>query len=412
MGSAISSAGWLWCFFLLLAVVGTLSSTVFLGMVFAAVARYFRMARAARNATTSVPDSELPPVTLLKPVHGMEPRLAENLESFFRQDYPNFEIVFGARDADNGALRVAEELCRRHPEVKSKIVLSGYPTWPNAKVFSLDKMIADSSSDYLVISDSDVKVAPDFLRNVIPPLLDPKNGLVTCFYQGVPAEGLWSTLEALGMSVEMPSGVIVADMMEGMRFAMGAVMATRRDALQSVGGIRSTRDYYSDDFVLGNEIWSAGYKVVLSHHVVKHVLMPRSFHETWGDQLRWMKSTRYSRPKGHVGTGLTFAMPFGLLGFVSAVPLGHLGVGAGLLAWAFLNRTVQCATVGWGAIRDSRALYFCWLYPLRDLLGFCTWAGSFLSRTFFWRGETYLFGKGGKIIPQRRPAADAPVDPS
>jgi ceramide glucosyltransferase len=412
MGSAISSAGWLWPFLLLLAAVGTLSSTVFLGMVFAAVVRYLRLARVTLNATTSVPDCELPSVTLLKPVHGMEPRLAENLESFFRQDYPNFEIVFGARGADNAALRIAEELCRQHPEVKSKIVLSGYPTWPNAKVFSLDKMIADSSSDYLVISDSDIKIAPDFLRNVIPPLLDPKNGLVTCFYQGVPAQGLWSTLEALGMSVEMPSGVMVADMMEGMRFAMGAVMATRRDALEKIGGIRSTRDYYSDDFVLGNEIWAVGYHVVLSHHVVKHVLMPRSFQETWGDQLRWMKSTRYSRPKGHVGTGLTFAMPFGLLGWVSSSALGHPGVGAALLGWAFLNRTIQCVTVGWGVIRDSRSLYFCWLYPLRDLLGFCTWAGSFLSRTFFWRGETYLFGKGGRIIPQRRPAADAPVDPS
>ena len=405
MGSAVSSAGWLWRLLLLLTLVGTLSSTVFLGMVFAAVARYLRMARAALKATTSVPDSALPPVTMLKPVHGMEPRLSENLESFFRQDYPNFEIVFGARGADNAALQVAEEICRRHPEVKSKIVLSGYPTWPNAKVFSLDKMIADSSSDYLVISDSDIKVAPDFLRNVIPPLLDPTNGLVTCFYQGVPAPGIWSTLEALGMSVEMPSGIMVADMMEGMRFAMGAVMAIRRDALQKIGGISSTRDYYSDDFVLGNEVWTAGYQVVLSHHLVNHVLMPRSFRETWSDQLRWMKSTRYSRPKGHVGTGLTFAMPFGLLGFVSAAALGHPGVGGALLGWAFLNRTVQCLTVGWGVIRDPRAMRYCWLYPLRDLLGFCTWVGSFLSRTFLWRGETYLFGKGGKIIPQRRPAA-------
>jgi len=412
MGSAISLTGWLWRSLLLLAAVGTLSSTVFLGMVFAAVMRYLRLARTALKATTSAPDSALPAVTLLKPVHGMEPRLAENIESFFRQDYPNFEIVFGARDPENTALRVAEEVCRRHPEVKSKIVLSGYPTWPNAKVFSLDQMIADSSTDYLVISDSDIQVAPDFLRNVIPPLLDPKNGLVTCFYQGVPAQGLWSTLEALGMSVEMPSGVMVADMMEGMRFAMGAVMATRRDALEKIGGIGSTRDYYSDDFVLGNEIWGAGYHVVLSHHVVKHVLMPRSFQETWGDQLRWMKSTRYSRPKGHVGTGLTFAMPFGLLGLASASALGHPIVGAAFLGWAFLSGTIQSVTVGWGVIRDRRALYYCWLYPVRDLLGFCTWAGSFLSRTFFWRGETYLFGKGGKIIPQRRPAGDVPADPS
>jgi ceramide glucosyltransferase len=409
---ALSITDWMWLLLLLLALVGTLSSTIFLGMVFAAVRRYKRLAATALKAASSTPDSALPAVTLLKPVHGMEPRLKENLETFFQQDYANFEIVFGAREASNAALQVAEQLRRQYPQVKSKVVLSGYPTWPNAKVFSLDKMIADCSFDYLIISDSDIKVTPDFVRSVIPPLLDPQNGLVTCFYQGVPAPGLWSTLEALGMSVEMPSGVMVADMMEGMRFAMGAVMATRRDALHKIGGIRSTRDYYSDDFVLGNEVWAAGYRVVLSHHVVGHVLMPRSFRETFGDQLRWMKSTRYSRPKGHVGSGLTFALPFGLLGFGAATAIGHPGVGSALLAWGLLNRTVQCLAVGWGVIGDPRALRYCWLYPLRDLLGFCTWAGSFLSRTFFWRGETYLFGDGGRIIPQHRRATDAASDPS
>jgi ceramide glucosyltransferase len=140
--------------------------------------------------------------------------------------------------------------------------------------------------------------------------------------------------------------------------------------------------------------------------------MPHTFRETFGDQLRWMKSTRYSRPKGHVGTGLTFAMPFGILGLIAAWALGHPYLGVGLLGWAFLNRTAQCLTVGWGLLDDRRALAYCWLYPLRDLLGFCTWAGSFLSRTFFWRGETYLFADGGRIIPQHRPATDVAADPS
>jgi Glycosyltransferases, probably involved in cell wall biogenesis len=401
----------IWRLLLGLAGLGTLSSTVFLGMVLVAAARYRSLAEIAVKVAQSVPDSALPTVTILKPVHGMEPRLAENLESFFRQDYPNFEIVFGAREAGNAALKVAQEVCSRHPKVKSRIVISGFPNWPNAKVFSLDKMITDSSNDFFVISDSDIKVAPDFLRNVIPPLLEPKTGLVTCLYRGIPAKDLWSTLEALGMSVEMPSGVLVADMMEGMRFAMGAVMATRRDALERIGGIAATADYYSDDFVLGNEVWNAGYRVVLSHYKVGHVLVPHSFKETFGDQLRWMKSTRYSRPKGHVGSGLTFATPFGILGFVSALALGYPRIGLALLGWAFLNRTIQSILVGWGVIGDLRALMFCWLYPVRDLIGFSTWAGSFLSRTFLWRGETYLFSDGGKIIPQRRPAPDAVANP-
>jgi ceramide glucosyltransferase len=337
----------------------------------------------------------------------MEPLLEQNLESFLRQDYPDFEIIFGAREADNDALQVAESVRARYPHVKSKIVISGMPTWPNAKVFSLDRMISASSSDYFVISDSDVCVEPRFLRNVIAPLLDPAVGLVTCPYRGIPSHDLWSSLEALGMSVEMPSGVMVADMMEGMRFAMGAVMAVRRDALDKIGGIGATADYYSDDFVLGNEVWAAGYKVVLSHEIVGHVLIPRSFVQTFGDQLRWMKSTRYSRPKGHLGSGLTFAMPFGLLGWIAAGALGSWPLGVLLLLAAFVNRVSQSIVVGWGVIGDSRALRYCWLYPLRDLIGFYTWMASFTSRTFFWRGETYRFSDGGRIIPQHRPAVNA-----
>jgi ceramide glucosyltransferase len=407
----LSAAILLWRGLLVLALLGTASSTVFLGMVLVAGARYRKGVRTAESTAAATPVTSLPPVTVLKPVHGMEPRMAENLESFFRQEYPDFEIIFGARDADNAALQIVRQLQSKYPKVKCRVVLSGTPTWPNAKVFSLHKMIAAASHSYFVISDSDILVTPAFLRNVIPPLLQSKVGLVTCPYRGIPASDFWSALEALGMSVEMPSGVMVADMMEGMRFAMGAVMATRRDALERIGGIAATADYYSDDFVLGHEIWAAGLDVVLSHHIVGHVLVPRSFAQTFGDQLRWMKSTRYSRPMGHVGSGLTFAMPFGVLGLIAAAALGNLRLGFALLAAAWLNRVVQSLVIGWGVIGDRRALYYSWLYPMRDLLGFCTWLGSFTSRHFFWRGETYCFGDGGRITPQHRPAERVIADP-
>jgi len=269
------AAAVVWRILLTVALIGSVSSAIFLFLALAAAWRYRRVAQAARSAAAAVPESSLPPVTMLKPVHGMEPRLKENLESFFRQDYPDFEIIFGARAADNAALRVVEEIRRRYPHVKCRTVLSGPPSWPNAKVFSLEKIIAGAANDYFVITDSDVEVTPDFLRNVIPPLFDPKIGLVTCLYRGVPAASWWSSLEALGMSVEMSSGVLVADMMEGMRFALGPVMATRRDALEKIGGMPALADYYSDDFVLGNLAWAAGYKVILSHHVVGHVLIPQ-----------------------------------------------------------------------------------------------------------------------------------------
>jgi ceramide glucosyltransferase len=394
-----------WVLLLALALVGTVSSTVFLGMVLAAAVRYRRLARQAqRKSAESIPDALLPPVSVLKPVHGMEPHLSENLESFFRQNYPKFEIIIGARDLQNPALQVAQQVRARYPQVKSQVVLSGPPAWPSAKVFSLDKMIGASSNSYFIISDSDVIVRPDFLRQVIPPLLNSQVGLVTCLYRGIPASDFWSLLESLGMSVEMPSGVLVADMMEGMRFALGAAMALRRDTLDAIGGIASTADYYSDDFVLGNEVWAAGYKVVLSHEIVGHVLLPRTLKQTFGDQLRWMKSTRYSRPKGHVGTGLTYAMPFGVLGLMSAAGLGHLSWGIALLLTAYFNRLLQSVAVGWGIIRDPRALKYAWLYPLRDLMGFVFWARSFSSSHFSWRGEIYQFVEGGKIIPQHRHA--------
>ncbi len=351
----------------------------------------------------------LPPVTILKPLHGMEPQLEENLESFFRQDYQEFTVVFGARSCEDPALSVVDKLQAEYPHVHTRIVVSGEPAWPNAKVYSLSKMIASSADDFFVISDSDVLVRPDFLRNVIPPLLDPEVGLVTCLYEGIPAGGLWSQLDALGMSVEFPSGVLVAKMVDGMKFALGAVMAVRRDAIEAVGGIRETAYYYSDDFVLGKRVAEAGYEVVLSHYKVGHVLASRSLRRTLGDELRWMKSTRFSRPLGHVGTGLTYAVPFGLLALLLAlVHDRHVLLGASLFLTAWLNRMLLALVVGWGIMRNRRSLWLCWLYPLRDLMGFGVWAASFAGKTFFWRGETYQFGNQGRITPEQRPISLLP----
>jgi len=392
---------------LALAVFGVFTSSVYLILTFIAAARHMLRVSAAQAVIDAIPDESLPPVTILKPIHNAEQELGANLESVFQQDYPNFEVIFGVRDTENPAYQVAREVCARHPDVPSRIVISGPPTWPNAKVFSLDKMIADSTRSYFVISDSDVRVAPSFLRNVITPLLDSKVGLITCMYRGIPAADFWSSLEALGLSVEMSSGVMVADMLEGMRFALGPAMSARRDAIDAIGGIRATADYYSDDFELGNKIWKRGYRVLLSHHVVNNVLTPRPLLRTLGDQLRWMKSTRYSRPAGHVGTGLTYAMPFGLLGLIVAGALGLWTLGLILFGIAYANRLLQCAVIGRTVVHDPRAISHCWLYPMRDLLGFLTWAGSFTSRKFFWRGETYRFGKGGRIAPLERTAKEA-----
>jgi ceramide glucosyltransferase len=398
-----------WRALLALAAFGLVSSFVFLLLAIIAAVRFKRRSASERRHALSFPADRLPPVTIFKPVHGMEERLEENLESFFQQDYPNYEIIIGARSEDDPAIILAKNIALRYPQIQSRFVASGPPEWPNAKVFTLDKMIPLSRNNFFVISDSDVRVDRDFLRNVIPPLFDQKLGLVTCLYRGDPASDFWSFLEALGMSVEMPSGVVTADMLEGIRFALGPAVALRRDSLDAIGGIRATADYYSDDYVLGNKIWAAGYKVIFSHYFIHHVLTPRSFMRTLGDQLRWMKSTRHSRPWGHIGSGLTFAMPFGLLGLIAGAALGRWALGLSFLAAAFANRVIQSIIVGWSLMQDPRALKFCWLYPLRDLQGFGVWLASFLSHSFYWRGEIYRFTKDGRIIAQTRTAAASPI---
>ena len=249
---------------------------------------------------------------------------------------------------------VVRRISRKYPSVPVKIVATGEALRPNAKVCSLVKMHARAAHDYFIISDSDVKVAPNYIAEVVRPLLEPRNGMVTCLYRGVPTGGLWSKLEALGMSVEMTSGAIVANLLEGMKFALGPTMAVRRDALDAVGGFEPLADYCADDYVLGREIAESGRQVVMSHHVIDHVVINRSFACSMRHQIRWMKSTRFSRRAGHAGTVLTFAMPFGVLGLLAGGALHHWALGVGLFAAAYLNRVVMAMVAGWGVVRDPR----------------------------------------------------------
>ena len=184
-----------------------------------------------------------------------------------------------------------------------------------------------AAHNILVTSDSDVEVAPNYLRGVVPPLLDPYVGMLTCLYRGKNAGGFWSALDAIGMSVEMSAGVVTANLLEGMKFGLGPTIVVRKDALEKIGGYRVLGDYFSNDFAIGNFIEKAGYRVVLSNHVIDHVVPPMTFRRMWERQVRWAKGTRYSRPKGHVGTGLTFAMPYGILGVPGGRGNGARGTG-------------------------------------------------------------------------------------
>ena len=258
---------------------GLVTSAIFLLLALIAAIRFRCMAPVIPCSGDG--DLPLPAVTLLKPVYGMEPFVEQRLESFFQQDYPRFELIFGARSASDPVLKVVDALRQKYPAVRVTVVHSGEPTYPNAKVHCLEKMIAAASNPYLVITDSDVHVASDFVKQVVGPLADPSVGLVTCIYRGAPCGGLWSRLEALGMSVEMSTGVLVAELLEGMKFALGPCMATRRHLLAHLGGIRVLGDDCSDDFLLGQLTYAAGKRVLLSRHIIEHVAVNLSARHRW-----------------------------------------------------------------------------------------------------------------------------------
>ncbi|MFY9855553.1 MAG: glycosyltransferase [Terracidiphilus sp.] len=376
-----------------LAVFGVITSTVYSLMVAVGVRRFCRHAAADASASPF-----LPPISVLKPVHGDEPDLEQNLTSFFQQDYPEFEILFCARHSDDAGLAAARRVAARFPKVKARILTCGEPPWPNARTFSLEIMRRDAHHPILVTSDSDVRVGPDYLASVVAPLADPNVGMVTCLYRGVTRHGLWAQLEAMGMSIEMTSGVLVAEMLEGMQFALGPSMVMRQSTVEKIGGFEEVAQYYADDFVLGN--WTAtkaGETVALSTYIVEHHILNAAFKKSIAHQQAWATSTRFSRPKGHFGEVLTYAVPFGLLGLAVLGAAGHIALGIALLAFTILDRVLLCQLVAGSVVNDRAAQRKAWLYPLRDFMGFCFWVRSYFgSRKLRYRGDPY------ELLPQGR----------
>jgi ceramide glucosyltransferase len=195
----------------------------------------------------------------------------------------------------------------------------------------------------------------------------------------------------------MSSGVLAARAVEGMQFTLGPAMAFRRQTIRRMGGFRVTADYCADDFILGNETFKLGQTVILSHHPIDHMVLHSSFVGSLKHQIRWMKSTRFSRPKGHIGTALTFSVPFGLLAWAAAAWLGHSCWGLALFAWSVATRLALSLAVGRLVVRDRSWFGLLVLYPIRDLMGFCFWAASYVGRRILWRGHVFELLPGGKM---------------
>ncbi len=387
----------MWYVLLGIAVFGLITSTVFAGMVLTAVPGYLRERQAAEAELRNRPGFT-PPLTLLKPLAGAEPDLEMHLASFSSRIIPSLKFFSAHARLNNAGLEIARRVAARFPHVPAKFFSTGEPPYINAKVASMELMEKSAAHEILVISDSDVRVTPDYLRAVALPFADQKVGGMCCPYRGIAAGGgLWARLEAVGMSVEMTSGVLVARMMEGMQFVLGPTMAFRRDVIRRMGGFKVTADYCADDFVLGNETFKLGQTVVLSHHAIDHIVINLSLMASLKHQVRWMKSTRFSRPKGHFGTALTFGTPFGLLGLAAGVLLGHAGWGVALLAWALATRLALSVSVGRMVVRDPSWFNLLVLYPVRDLMGFFFWAASYMGSRILWRGRVFQLLPGGKM---------------
>ncbi len=295
----------------------------------------------------------------------------------------------------------------RQPERQARVLINGDKAfgdaaWPNLAALSFYTMEQAARGAILVTSDSDVIVDRDYLRQVVPPLLHEKTGMLTCVYRGLSryvdgSGGFWSLMDAIGMSVEMTAGVVIANWMEGMKFGLGPTIVVRRDALQAIGGYEAIGDYFSNDFVIGSFVAEKGFDVAISRHIISHVVPPMTFKRMWQRQVRWAAGTRRSRPMGHLGTGLVFAVPYGLMALAAGVLLGHPWLGAAVLGWSVLNRIIEALVVGWGVTRDRVCLTQPWLYVVRDLLGFAVWTASYVSGNITWRDGRFELIADGRI---------------
>lgn len=380
------------------AAAGSVTSTIYCLMVVVAAVRFGLRKRLEEGAATEF----FPPVSVLKPLHGTEEGMERNLESFFEQDYQEFELIFCARHETDPGLQLARRVGERYPHIDARYVTCGEPTpeFHNAKVFSLAKLDSVAKHELFITSDADVRVKRNYLRRMVQNLKASEMGLASCLYLGTndagSGAGFSSQLDAVGKSVEMSSGVLVADMLEGTRFALGASMAVRKRSFQDAGGFKELGQFYADDFVLGNRLAAKGIGVQMATHVIRLMVQDTPFGLSFRNQLRWMQSTRRSRPWGHLGSGLTFAVPFGLVGLLWGLLSGHALIGVAWLAAMVVNRWLQAGVI-LRVMGDEEWLRGMTIYPLRDLLGSILWLASYGGDRFYYRGRIYRLMDGGRV---------------
>ncbi|HEX4604825.1 MAG TPA: bacteriohopanetetrol glucosamine biosynthesis glycosyltransferase HpnI, partial [Candidatus Angelobacter sp.] len=333
-----------------------------------------------------------PPVSMLKPLCGHDDGLEDNLRSFFVQDYPEFEVLLGVHRLDDPAVPVAEKIMREFSgKVAARLIVTGESPIPNAKAFSLNRLVREARHDLLVMSDSDVRVKPSLLAHLAQEFQEQRIGLISCPYLAVPGQSVWSRLEAIGMNTELLGGVLVARMLEGMRFALGCTVAVRRGVLEDMGGFGYLQEFLAEDFVIGQRAAELGHGVLFSSHVIEHRIGSQAMMHNLGHRLRWARSTRRSRPAGYWGQIFTYPLPWALL-----LCLVYHAAWPVLLLTLVLRSMAAVATARY-VLRDPVIQKQWWLLPLQDVIGFLVWISGFGGDTIVWRDRKCTVLRDGRL---------------
>jgi ceramide glucosyltransferase len=349
-----------------------------------AIAAALRHARMPEQRDIGTPAA----ISILKPLAGLDEGLEENLRSFFEQDYPTFELLFAVRQEQDPAVPIVRRLLTEYPGVPARLIVTGEPPYPHAKVFSLQCMLDASRYELIAMSDSDVRVKPDFCRSLATEFSDPELGLVTCPYRAISGKAIWSRLEALGMNTDFHAGLFTAVMMEGTKFAVGPTIVARKSVLLALGGLERVKDYLAEDYMLGRIAAERGFGVRISPYVIEHRIGSEGMVKNFSHRLRWARSTRRSRPWGYVGQFFTHSLP---VGFATAMLCHEL--------WVFMVVTVALRVVSaWTVSRGILRARIPWLLlPLQDMLGFAFWVAGFFGNSISWRGQRYILNRDGTV---------------
>jgi ceramide glucosyltransferase len=335
-----------------------------------------------------------PPISILKPLCGLDTGAYAKLASFCQQQYPTYQIIFGVRESNDPAIAVVKQIISDFPKVDIRLVIDDHVIGNNLKVSNLANIAPFVRHEFLLISDSDIKVGPTYLQRIVQPMQDERIGLVTCLYRSQVTNPI-AAFEALSISTDFHASVLVARQLGWMKFAMGSSILIRRSVLKAMGGFEVIADHLADDFMLGNLTAKLGFKVTLSDYAVDHTLETATFIDLVEHQTRWNRCTRASNFSGYLGLFFSHgvALSLAVLALSQGAPWAW-----GVLGLVLAARLFMAWAVGVRCLKDPVATQLLWLVPIRDLLSFGLWVYGLIGDRIVWRGQEFRLLWGGKLL--------------